>query len=109
MLTSQSLEILLEKTTHLNNAISHTLDFAKPLLAELGIVQNGRGNAGTVDRGVGVKGTNEDFDLRVDALLLFGGSADERKCTGSFTVETLFKSLELEKLRNTKYTTGFGN
>lgn len=95
MLTSQSLEILLEKTTHLNNPISHTLDFAQPLLAELGIVHNGRSDAGAVDGRVGVERTNEDFDLRVDALLLLGGSADERKCTSSFTVETLYKSLEI--------------
>lgn len=77
MLTTQSLEVLLEKTAHLNDTVSHALDFAQPLLLELGIVQDGGRDAGAVDRRVGVKGANEDLDLRVDALLFLGGSADE--------------------------------
>jgi hypothetical protein len=77
MLTTQSLKVLLEKTAHLNDTVSHTLDFAQPLLLEFGIVQDGGCDTGAVDRRVGVEGANEDFDLRVDALLFLGGGADE--------------------------------
>lgn len=77
MLATQSLKILLEKTAHLNDTVSHTLDFTQPLLLELGVVQDGGCDTGTVDGGVGVERANEDFDLRVDALLFLGGGADE--------------------------------
>jgi hypothetical protein len=77
MLAAQSLEVLLEKTAHLNDTVSHTLDFAQPLLLELGVVQDGGCDTCAVDRRVGIKRADEDFDLRIDALLFLGGSADE--------------------------------
>lgn len=97
MLATQSLKVLLEKTAHLNDTVSHTLDFAQPLFLELRVVQDGGRDTGTMDRGVGVKGANDDLDLRVDALLFFGGSADERECTCTFTIETL-SSLSVDSL-----------
>jgi len=46
-----------------------------------------------VDRWVGVKRTDENLDLRVDALLLLGIGADNREGTNTLTVETLLKSV----------------
>lgn len=90
MLTPQSLEVLLKQSTHLDNPVRHALDFTQPLGVEGRVVHDSRGDAGTVDRRVGVEGTNEDLDLRLDAFLLFGIFADEGECTNTFTVETLF-------------------
>jgi hypothetical protein len=42
-----------------------------------------------VDGGVGVEGTDQDLDLRLNALLLLGVLADERESTNTLTVETL--------------------
>lgn len=42
-----------------------------------------------MDGGVGVEGTDQDLDLRLNALLLLGVLADERESTNTLTVETL--------------------
>ncbi len=47
--TTQSLKVLLEKTAHLNDTVSHTLDFLQPLLLDVGIVQR----SGGCDTGAG--------------------------------------------------------
>jgi len=52
VLAAQVFEVLLEKSSHLDDAICHTLDFSKPLLIELWTVQDLRSNASTVDRRV---------------------------------------------------------
>jgi hypothetical protein len=59
------------------------------LLVEFGVVQNGRGDTGTVDRRVRVKRADQDLDLRIDTLLLVGISADDGEGTNTLTVETL--------------------
>jgi hypothetical protein len=43
-----------------------------------------------VDGGVGVEGTDENLDLRLDALPLLGILADEGEGSDTLTVETLF-------------------
>lgn len=90
MLTPQRLEVLLKQSTHLNNSIRHALDFTQPLGVQRGVVHDGRGDAGAVDRRVRVEWTNEDLDLRLDAFLLFGVFADEGECPDTFAVEALF-------------------
>ena len=89
MLAAKLLKVLLEESAHLDDTVSHALDFTEPLLVQLGIVHDGGCNAGTVDGRVGVERTDEDLELRVHALLLLGGFADEREGTDTLTVETL--------------------
>lgn len=52
MLAAQPLEVLLEESTHLNDAAGHSLDLTEPLLVECRVVQDGRCNAGTVNWGI---------------------------------------------------------
>ena len=83
------LEVLLEESTHGDDAVSHALDLAQPLLVEFRVVQNGGSNTGTVDGRVGVKRADQDLDLRVDTLLLVGIGANDGEGTNTLTVETL--------------------
>lgn len=87
VLAAKVLQVLLEKSTHLNNTVSHALDFPQPLLIQGGVVHDGRGNASTVNRGVRVEGTDENLNLGVHALLLLGGLTDEGESTNTLTVE----------------------
>lgn len=89
VLAAQLLQVLAEQGAHLDDAVGHALDLTQPLLVELGVVHDGGGNAGTVDGRVGVEGADEDLDLRIHALLLLGGLADEGESTDTLTVETL--------------------
>lgn len=97
---AQILEILLEKSSHLNDAVSHALDLTKPLLVESSIVEDFRSNAGTMDGRVGVQRSDQDLDLRVHTLLLFGRLADNGESTDTLAVEThvLRKALSKDKL-----------
>lgn len=54
MLAAQVLQVLLEQSTHLDDAVSHVLDLTEPLLVQGRVVHDGRGDAGTVDGRVGV-------------------------------------------------------
>ena len=89
MLAAKLLEVLLEESTHGNDAVGHALDLTKPLLVELGVIQDLRGNAGTVNRRVGVQWADENLDLRVDTLLLFSRLADDGESANTLAVETL--------------------
>lgn len=91
MLGPKLLEVALQQSTHGDDAICHTLDLTKPLLVELGVVEDLGCNARAVDGRVGVHGAHEDLDLRIDALLLLDGLSDEREGADTLTVETLFK------------------
>jgi hypothetical protein len=42
-----------------------------------------------MDGRIGVERADENLDLRVDTLLLFGGLADNRESTNTLTIETL--------------------
>jgi hypothetical protein len=89
VLAAKLLEVGAEERAHLNDAVGHALDLAEPLLVEGGVVHDGGRDAGTVDGRVGVLGTNENLDLRLDALLLLGVLADEGEGTNTLTVQTL--------------------
>lgn len=88
VLAAELLEVLLEEGTHGDDAVSHALDLTKPLLVQRSVVQNLRGNAGTVNWGVRVQWADEDLDLRVNALLLVGRLADDGESTNTLAVET---------------------
>ena len=89
VLAAELLEVVLEQGAHLDNAVGHALDLTQPLLVEGGVVQDGAGDAGAVDGRVGVERADEDLDLRVDALGLFGRGGDDGECADALTVETL--------------------
>lgn len=89
MLGAQLLQVLLKKSTHGNNAVGHTLDLAEPLLVQFGVAQDLGSDTGTVNGRIGVQGTDKNFQLRVDALLLSGVSADEGEGSDTLAVETL--------------------
>lgn len=89
VLAAELLKVLLEKSTHGDDTVSHTLDLTQPLLVELGIVENGGGDTGTVNGRVGVERADQDLDLRVDTLLLIGVGTDDGEGTNTLTVETL--------------------
>lgn len=107
MLASQSLEILFQESTHLNDTVGHALDLAQPLLVKLGIVQNSRGNTSTVDGRVRVQSADEDLQLGVDTLLLLGRGTDKRECANTLTVETLRLSAPHFLLGDSKILTMF--
>ncbi|OAQ97853.1 hypothetical protein LLEC1_00024 [Akanthomyces lecanii] len=77
------------ESAHGDDAVGHGLELGKPLLAQLGVGENGRGDAGAVDGRVRVDGANDDLELGVDALLLGGVLADNGKGTNTLTIETL--------------------
>lgn len=88
VLGAECLELLLEKSAHGDDAVSHALDLAEPLLVELRVVQNLSRNTGAVDGGVGVQRADDDLDLGVYALLLLGRFTDNGEGTSTLTVET---------------------
>ena len=94
VLAAELLQVLAEESAHLDDAVGHALDLTEPLLVQGGVVHDGGGDAGTVDGRVGVEGTDENLDLRLDALLLLGGLADEGEGTDTLTVETLDYALD---------------
>ena len=89
VLAAESLEVLLQESTHLDDAVGHALDLTEPLLVQGGVVHDSGGDTGTVNGRVGVEGTDENLDLRLDALLLLGRLADEGESTDTLTIETL--------------------
>jgi hypothetical protein len=101
LLATELLEVLLEESTHGDDAVSHTLDFTEPLLVELRVVEDGRGHTGSVDWRVRVERANQNLDLRVDTLLFLGVGADDREGTNTLTVQTLG---ELVSIHPTEYT-----
>ena len=54
MLAPKPFKILLQKSSHVDDSISHILDLTKPLLLESRIVQDLGCNASTMDRWIGV-------------------------------------------------------
>lgn len=88
LLGTKSLEVLLEKSSHSNHAVSHVLDFLEPLSLELRVGENDRGNAGTVDRGVRVEWSNDNLKLGINASLFFRALSNKGEGTNALTVET---------------------
>lgn len=90
MLGTQVLQLLLQQRTHGDDTISHALDFTQPLLVQGLVVQDLGCDSCAVDWGVRIEGSDEDFDLRVDALLLLCVGADDGEGSYTLTVETLY-------------------
>ena len=76
VLASEIFQILLEEGPHVDDAIRHPLDLPEPLLLERGIIEDLGCNTSSMDRWVGVKRADQDLDLGVHPLLLFGRLTD---------------------------------
>jgi hypothetical protein len=89
VLGAKLLQVLLEEGAHADDAVSHALDLTKPLLVELGVVEDLYGDAGTVDGRVRVHRTDKDLELGVDALLLSGVGTDQGEGTDTLAIQAL--------------------
>jgi hypothetical protein len=78
---------LIFKLPHGNDTISHELDFTQPFLLQFRSVQDGANKTSTVDGRVRIHGTNQNFDLRVDASLFSGVFANNGESTNTFTIQ----------------------
>lgn len=89
VLAAESLEVLLEESTHLDDTVGHTFDLTKPLLVQGLVVEDGGSNASAVHWWVGVEWADDNLDLRVNAGLLLGVLGDNGESANTLTVETL--------------------
>lgn len=85
---AELLEVLLEESAHGDDAVSHALDLAEPLLVQGSVVEDGGGDAGAVDGGVGVQRADKNLDLGVDTLALLGVLCDDGEGADTLAVET---------------------
>lgn len=104
VLAAELLKVLLEEGAHGDDAVSHALDLAEPLLVQSRVVQDLGSDAGTVDRGVGVQRAHKNLDLGIDTLLLLGGLADDRESTNTLPIETLITIVSSRTIRNVSST-----
>ena len=58
-LRAQLLKIALQRRAHSDDTVSHALDLGEPLFVQLRVVQDFRGNTGSMDGRVGVEGSKE--------------------------------------------------
>jgi hypothetical protein len=86
VLAAEFLKVLFEQSTHSDDSISHTLDFAQPLLVQLGVVQDLCGDASTVDGRIRVERSNKNLDLRVNTLLFFSRFGNNREGSDTLSV-----------------------
>lgn len=95
VLAAKLLEAVLQDRPHGDDPVGHLLDLPEPLLVEGLVVENFRRNARSVYGRVGVHRTNEDLDLRIDALLLLGGFSQDREGADTLAVETLHHHISI--------------
>jgi hypothetical protein len=65
-----------------------TLDFPEPFLSKLLGAEDRAGDPRSMHRGVRVERSDENFDLRVDPVLLFGRGADDGERASTLAVQT---------------------
>ena len=97
MFAANLFQILLQQRTHGDDSVSHSFHLTQPLLIELRVVKNLGSNTSAMNWWIRVQRSDEDLDLRIDALLLFGRSANNRECSDTFTIETLANELAFGK------------
>ena len=89
MLAAYFLEILLQKCSHRDNAIRHTLDLPKPLLVESLVIEDLASYTSAMDWWVGIKWPDENLELRIDTLFFFRRLADYGKRSNPLPIQTL--------------------
>ena len=93
VLASQSFQILFQEGSHADDAVSHALDFAQPLLGETWIVQYLCSNASAMHGRIRIKWSDKDFDLRIHTFFLFRRVADDRESPHAFAIQSLHASM----------------
>lgn len=89
VLAAEVLQVLLQQSTHADDAVRHSFDFSEPLLVQVGVVQDLGRDPGAVNGRVRVERAHEDLDLRVHALLLLCRIADNRERSDTLPIEPL--------------------
>ena len=77
-----------EELAHLGNSVSDSYQLVQPLLSEIWLVQNHRGNPSTVTWRGGIVDPDDDLDLGKYSSSCLAIFAHEMKSSGSLTVET---------------------
>lgn len=81
-------EEVLEGGPHADDSVSHELDLLEPLVVESLVGEDGACDPCAVDRWVGVEGSDEDLELRVDLGLLFWRGGNDGESADSLAVKT---------------------
>lgn len=92
VLGSERLQVLLQQSSHGDDAVSHFLDLSEPLLVECWVVEDLRCYTCAMYRWVRVHWADENLDLRVNAGLLSCVLADNRESSDTLTIKTLTMS-----------------
>ena len=91
MLAAQFFQVLLQQRPHLDDPVSHALDFSQPLLFQRRIVQDLGCNPRTVNRRVRVERPHKDLQLRFHPFLLLVRRTHQREGTHTFTIKALYQ------------------
>jgi len=87
-----SLEIMgqgvVKLLTHADDTVGHSFDLTLPLGIELGVAEDGVGDAGAIGRRIRVHGADDDLELAVDASLLFGIGSYKGEGTNALAVKS---------------------
>jgi len=97
MLATEGLEILLQESPHSDDTFRHFLDFTEPLLIQNRAIEDLGGDSGTVHWRIGIKWSDEDFDLRIHAFLLLCRFAHDGEGADALAVESLTISVPLPR------------
>jgi len=79
---------VVESITHADDPAGHDLHLGLPLLVKVLIGEDGVGDTGAVEGRVGVRRSDEDLQLTLDASLLLRIGSDKGESTNTFTIET---------------------
>jgi hypothetical protein len=97
VLVSETLKSSLESGSHLGHSVGHDDEVLVPHLGELFISENDVDDSSTVNRGVGVDGSSDLLDARVDDVSFGGGSSDNREASSSLSIDTEVLGVRLEE------------
>ena len=95
VLAAKTLEVFLQQSSHLDDAVSHALNLTQPLLVQGRVVEDLRSNARTMNWRIRVEWSNQDLDLRVDPLLLLSRLTTDRESSYTLSVQTLGRRVSM--------------
>ena len=79
---------VVEPITHADDSVGHELNLRLPLLVKVLVGEDGVGDAGAVERRVGVHRPDDDLQLTLDTGLFLWVGCDEGEGANTFAVET---------------------
>jgi len=97
VLISEGGEASVEGSSHLSHSVGHEDEVGVPHLLELGVTEDNVDNSSSVNWGVGVDGSGDLLNARVDDVSLSGVSSDDGEETGSLSVDTEVLGERLEE------------